>query len=258
MAETEREPSYWAILIGINFYPNERHLQGCVHDVQDIQQFLASGSEHWHTRSFTASTPSDTNSRQPSETSNSWPTFQNITSCLLETRSQAKKGDFVYIHYAGHGISEQRENNTSSLALVLFDEIQGSRYLRGAELAYYLKSMVEYGLHVTLVLDCCFSGDVLRHTEGIRSIDYNPSIDEAYPLDPDIDSNHQVLFQPIRDAHLFPDWIVNPSGYTILSACGPHETAKELKVGEKRHGALSFFLIRALSSLRKRQAVVTH
>ncbi|KAK8085989.1 caspase [Apiospora phragmitis] len=60
-------------------------------------------------------------------------------------------------------------------------------------------------------------------------------------------SLHDGSAQPShRDASLRPNWLVDPDGYTILTACGPREVAKELKFGtDEWYGALSYFLIRA-------------
>ncbi len=47
------------------------------------------------------------------------------------------------------------------------------------------------------------------------------------------------------------NWLLNPDGYTILAACGPHEIAKggapEASAKGERYGALSYFLSEALS-----------
>lgn len=91
----------------------------------------------------------------------------------------AKGGDFVYIHYSGHGT-----RLPSGLALVLLSEDgRGSRYLRGRNLASDLHNMVKKGLRVTLVLDCCFSGSVVRNSDWhgfeVRCIDYNPTVDDV-------------------------------------------------------------------------------
>lgn len=53
----------------------------------------------------------------------------------------ARPGDFVYFHFSGHGTlqptktGKYRENNGSDAALILFDEENGERYLRGIDLA---------------------------------------------------------------------------------------------------------------------------
>ncbi|OPB40490.1 hypothetical protein A0O28_0005690 [Trichoderma guizhouense] len=123
--------------------------------------------------------------------------------------------------------------------------------------------MVKQGLLVTVVLDCCFSGSVLRTRNvrgvGIRSADYDPAIAAAtLPDNEDFFGSRGVSY-PLRNSTLRDEWIVDPDGYTILSACGPHEIARELELstGERR-GALSYFLMEALSALRKRDVDITH
>ncbi|KKP00556.1 hypothetical protein THAR02_07334 [Trichoderma harzianum] len=60
-------------------------------------------------------------------------------------------------------------------------------------------------------------------------------------------------------AALRDQWPVKPDGYTVLLACGPHEIARELELSNgERRGALSYFLMEALSALRRRGADVTH
>jgi hypothetical protein len=261
--------SHWAVLIGINFYVNALNpLKGCVRDVESIKLYLETGSTPVNVDIFRASAPSDPNSNRPVEEPDSWPTFENVTSRLKKITAEAKPGDFVYIHYSGHGTqveassSEYSNSNTGDLALVLYDDVHGCRYLRGLELAYLLNEMVKKGLFVTLVLDCCFSGSVVRlgdpYGDVIRCVDYDYAIDAAYPQYLGRSPSHQVGFSTLRDVRILPTWLVDPSGYTILTACGPHEIARELTFEGERSGALSHFLLRALTSLRKSGAEITH
>ncbi|KAA6413074.1 MAG: hypothetical protein FRX48_02818 [Lasallia pustulata] len=251
---------HWAVLIGINFYMTpSKSLKGCVRDVRIIEQYLKSTETPVHIDVLTASTPSDTKSCHPTEKPGLWPTYENVTSSLKRITDESKPGDFVYIHYSGHGTrkqstcSEHSNKDTGDLALVLFHP-DGSRYLYGLELACQLKEMVNKGLLVTLVLDCCFSGSVVRHghreNTGIRTIPYDAATDAAYSQESRTTIGHQVGFDTLRDAHKLPDWLVNPDGYIVIAACGPHETAQELSLDENiRAGALSYFLVRALTSL---------
>jgi Caspase domain len=268
--EVDAVTNHWAVLIGINFYVNSLNpLKGCVRDVESIKQYLEAASTPVNVDIFRASAPSDPNSLHPAEEPDSWPTFENVTSSLKKITAEAKPGDFVYIHYSGHGTqmeassSEYSNRNTGDLALVLFDDVHGCRYLRGLELAYLLDEMVKMGLFVTLVLDCCFSGSVVRlgdpHGDAIRAVDYDHAIDAAYPQCLGTSPSHQIGFSTVRDIRMLPTWLVDPNGYTILTACGPHEIARELTLeGEKRNGALSHFLLRALTSLRKSSVEITH
>lgn len=261
---------YWAILIGINFYVKDKCLEGCVRDVGKVKQYLAARPMPVNVKSFTASTPSDSNSCYPTEPLDRWPTYENVTSSIKTITDDAKRGDLVYVHYSGHGtrmkeLSRYSNKNTGDLALVLFDDVHGSRYLRGLELAELIHAMVEKGLLVTIVFDCCFSGNVVRygnphHGDGVRATDYDHAVDTAYPQDLGI--IHRFQFNPpaLRDAHIMPTWLVNPSGYTILTACGPHEIAKELELedGGEKSGVLTHFLFRALKSMWKSDVDIKH
>ncbi|KIM93226.1 hypothetical protein OIDMADRAFT_66070, partial [Oidiodendron maius Zn] len=259
--------THWAILIGINFYIGGKCLQGSVRDVQTVKQYLEAGPTPVDITILTATTPPDPGSRRPSEDPELWPTYKNVISTFVRVLEEAKAGDFVYIHYAGHGTreksSERCAHQAGNLAFVLFeDDEHGCSYLKGPLLAGCLRKMVEKGLLVTVVLDCCYSGSVLRGGKvrgaDVRAIDYNPAVDTA--------SQQEALIgfcspsNPFRNATIPTDqWLVNPEGYTILSACGPHERAWEIKIkGQKRIGALTYFLIEALCTLRKSGIVLTH
>ena len=127
------------------------------------------------------------------------------------------------------------------MALVLFHP-DGSRYLYGLELACLLKKMVDKGLLITLVLDCCFSGSVVRHGDreytGIRAVPYDSATDAAYPQKSRTTISHQVGSDTLRNIHKLPKWLVNPDGYIVLAACGPHETAQELSLNENKRTGL--------------------
>ena len=44
MDKAESPTKNWAILIGINFYINDRPLKGCVRDVEAIEKYLRTGT----------------------------------------------------------------------------------------------------------------------------------------------------------------------------------------------------------------------
>lgn len=235
-----------------------------------MKEYLEAGVDSVDITILTASAPDDLSSRLPSGNQDSWPTSLNMIKTLRRVIESAKKGDLVYIHYSGHGAREKSSAKSAhqlgNLALVLFENNEhGISYFKGDILASCLKKMVEKGLLVTVILDCCFSGSVLRTGNvqgvGIRSVDYDSAIAAAtLPEHQDcMYFSSRGVEYPLRDSTLRDQWLVNPDGYTILSACGPHEFAHELELstGERR-GALSYFLMEALSALRKRGADSTH
>jgi hypothetical protein len=256
----------WAVLIGINYYRKDRCLEGSVRDAETIEHYLKAGANHVDIAILTATTPLDPSSGCPIEKPELWPTRANVVSRLTRVLDKAKPGDFVYIHYSGHGtktpgMAQSTNSSIGELALVLFehDEI-GSSYLRGRHLAGALQKMVKKGLLVTLVLDCCFSGSVVRNSDchdlDVRSIDYNAEIDVSNNKE-----YEESLFDVAstwRDSRLERSWLLDPDGYTILSACGPHEKAWELEAEGERRGALTYFLLDALGALRQSDVELTH
>ena len=248
----------FAVLIGIDFY-KDKPLHGCVRDTDLIQQYLESNATPIQVRKLTASIPVDPNSLQPNGEPESWPTFENVLSCFEQVTLLSKAGDYVHIHYSGHGTrkkvsSSYSNSSTGDLALVLLDgtNVPEARYLPGLELAKIIHKMVEKGVKVTLVLDCCFSGSVVRRDDriGVRYLDYNPAIDTTCSTSIAESQTTTLGSSSSRDASMLPNWLINPDGYTILTACGPHEVAEEVTIdGKERQGALSYFLLHTLGKL---------
>ncbi|MCJ1269028.1 hypothetical protein MMC22_008916 [Lobaria immixta] len=261
--------THYAILIGIDAYPN-RPLTSCVHDVLEIKNYLIKELlKSVHIQIFTAAKSTDLKSCNPAEDSVLWPTYDNVTAAFRKVTSLARAGDFVYIHYSGHGtrmepLSEFSNESTGDLALVLLRGEKENRepYLRGWILAHLLKAMVDKGLVVTLVLDCCFSAAVYRDDDDptIRFLPYDAEVDSKYPLSLETlsleKSPEYGADRPAnRDASMLPNWLINPDAYAILVACGPHEFAKGVTSDVRNHGALSYFLLRAFTEcdgLRKK------
>ena len=264
-ANSPPSPNYWAVIIGINYYRNDRCLKGSVRDAESVKLYLETEGKVLHIDSFTATSPPDLNSRHPIEDPTLWPTRANIVTSLKNVLAKAKPNDIVYIHYSGHGtrtpnLSERRYNKARELALVLFEDNDcGSSYLRGSHLAGALRNMVKKGLFVTLVLDCCFSGSIIRDSNGpsfdVRSVEYNAEIDISGAQE-----SEESVFDVVDEARIYmeEDWLVNPKGFTALTGCGPHERAWELENNGERWGALTYFLLNALSTFKKRGEKITH
>ncbi|MCJ1328908.1 hypothetical protein MMC10_005585 [Thelotrema lepadinum] len=252
----KHSPRRWAILIGINLYINDRCLEGCARDVELAEHYLRTASWPVDIVTFTATKLNDDAIRRPQEQAAALPTYENVTASLKKVLDRSESGDLVYIHYSGHGArkvgGEEHGSVTGNLALVLYDDRHGSRYLYGSLLASALHKMAIKGLVVTMVFDCCFSGSAMRNGDTcVRTTQYDPAIEAAYPPE-ESDLRLDDSAWSTRDGHHLPSWLVNPSGYTILAACGPHEVAEELASPEQeKRGALSYFLFQALVSLRR-------
>ena len=253
-----------ALLIGNCFTPHKRReewppLKGCIQDVQMIKKKLVNSIPGIHVHTLTADV-SEEDTIRPFSGTGELPTHSNILSRLERIALNASPGTFVYIHFTGHGtaiepISPYAKSSTGELALVALasDDVTNIQYLRGSELAYWLKKFVENDLKVTLVLDCCASGSVVRDKKdpAARYLPYDAEIDRAHPpasgqsLSIDDEANQPAF----RGASMRPNWLVNPDGYTVLTACGPNQEAQELQIGTEVFGALSYFLIRTFDKL---------
>ncbi|KAF5566591.1 metacaspase-1A [Fusarium napiforme] len=264
MAAAKKSSSRWALLIGVNYYPKDRHLHGSVDDVSDVRAYLEQHSATAiHSSVLTATVPKDhLSTKDPPETPDERPTRANVLKQLRLIIDSAKPGDHVYIHFSGHGTQLPSDNNVGEtgfgeLGLVLYDNGEhGASYFRGRFLAQALKRMVEKGLIVTVALDCCFSGAVTRG-DRIRAMEYDPSLDTDRAEQER--ACKDALGIPGRDARIGRDWLVNPEGYTIITACGPHEKAMEVLVNKtEKRGALTHHLLKALTTLAKVNEDVSH
>jgi len=227
-----------------------------VRHVQDIKAYLEVAIDHVHIRMFTATESIDSDLSCPIEDPQLLPTSRNIKTAFEEVTKSAKVGEFVYIHYSGHGTREIPNNRSynesmGDLALVVLTEEKEKpeTYLYGRSLAYSLNAMVKKGLVVTLVLDCCFSASVYRHEyPSVRYIPYDMEIGSMIPFDfkgslDDIQANKPAS----RDASMLPNWLIDPDKYAILVACDPNEEAGESQFPDGQiHGMLSYFLLEFL------------
>ncbi|RDW82943.1 hypothetical protein BP5796_04434 [Coleophoma crateriformis] len=252
--------THHALLIGAGFTPKERReewpaLKGCVQDVRAIKEQLTKSVPGVSIRMLTASL-TEPDASSPVEDEGDLSSHSNVMSSLEMITLQAAPSTFVYIHFTGHGTaiaptSKFSSNSTGELALVLIagGDATKIQYLRGSELAFWLKKMVDKGLKVTLVLDCCASGSVVRDEKdpSVRYLPYDSTVDAAYPPTPgqSLSLEDEATLPPFRGASMRSNWLVSPDGYTVLTACGPAEVARELQVGQQWYGVLSYFLARA-------------
>ncbi|KAI8716637.1 hypothetical protein NCS52_00957900 [Fusarium sp. LHS14.1] len=258
---------HYALLIGIAWYPGEKKsLEGCVNDVQDLERRLRKHRQNLDIKTLTASPvdparPVAPESCHPIEDEAFLPTYDNVLLNLNSIFSRASSGDFVYIHFSGHGTTVTPTSHgdrkpgasTGDLALVLLEKGKlDTHYLHGQELGVLLKAAVDKGLKLTLVLDCCYSGSVVRNDEVARCLPYDPEVDKKYPpfqWPAALTSDSAVHYPTKRGASMGVSWLINPTGYTVFAACGPSETSGEISINGKHHGILSWFLIRAFGKM---------
>lgn len=265
----------WAILIGVDHYddggPHKtprkdkggqeimyHNLYGCVNDVLAVEDYLVNRVKVPRENIKKLLAPNRDRPRnspwQLPTGPRTEPTYKNIRDALRQVAKSAKEaknaepgkaagkikpGDFVYIHYSGHGArattvfshlrassGDQRAGaavastaETEDHAMVPCDVLYGGAYLRDLEIALLLQDIVDQGLTLTVVLDCCHSGGFTRGDELTRGIE------EVYVSNPAVDEPDNM--EDIAALANGPTWFEEPKGFVVLAACQKLQKANE-------------------------------
>lgn len=272
----------FALLMGLDCYLNSNargyrnfsNLGGCVNDISRVEDFLRSELSVPRERIFKL-TATDVGKRHPQERPARWPTYQNIVGGFRWLVKNAKSGDCVYIHYSGHGARVRTPAALQSFKRGDgFDEVlvpidyceEEDRLLRDFELAHLVWELTSRQLLVTIVLDSCHAGGILRgrptsatgnNTPGaVRSLG---RIDRVFPprkslvaSDQELGATWQRLAQTVRDRTQVDDpcWFLGTGNYVLLAASLASESAYEFTHNNgRKHGALSLALVHSLRHL---------
>ncbi|KAI3554959.1 hypothetical protein CABS01_11633 [Colletotrichum abscissum] len=241
MAERLDQGRKSALLIGIDKYDSDAmpDLHGSLSDVATTEKFL----------NAVAGISNITKLTSPPDPSNDLlPTFDNVTSAFQTLADNAQPGDFIYIHYSGHGtrrptVFRDLKHDTALLdeCLVLARSDRLLDYLRDVEVAFLLKQIADKGATVTFVLDCCHSGGATRGGDGdigVRGV-------EDIPEGSFFDSNRNPIqsvedlkdaWRPLsndienagRGGSVEEHWMTSSKGINFFAACQPDQKAQEV------------------------------
>ncbi len=195
---------------------------------------------------------------RPAEPPHLRPTYQNMVAAFRSLGEEAEPGDRVYVHYSGHGARTPTEypgikgRLARDEALVPCDiGAPGSRYLRDLELATLVQLLVQRGLLVTLVLDCCHAGGAMRSRavpRGVPWADLDPV--PSAVADPETMTR---IWGPMRTEEVayrglsLQSWNAASKGYVLFAACRPDEMAFEYPFDKgEPQGALTYWLLDTL------------
>ncbi|KAL8393900.1 hypothetical protein RB595_003598 [Gaeumannomyces hyphopodioides] len=230
-----------ALLIGINKYDSDAmpDLHGCVADVATTEAFLreAAGIADITKLTSPASAPGSL-----------VPTLDNVHGAFQKLAREAAEGDFIYIHYSGHGTRLPTDfvafkgKNVYDECLVLPAAGRRLDYLRDVEMAFLLKQITDKGATVTFVLDCCHSGGATRDGDddvanGVRGSDNVPrgGFIERDPIGPagELKTSWKppAPGDPDRGAVVVQHWMTASVRVSFLAACRPSQKAQEVPRG---------------------------
>ncbi len=149
-----------ALLIGINDYDRVTRLTGCVHDVEEVENYL---------RNRSAFSPAAEDIRiLRNEEATRANIIEGIRSFLADG---AQPEDTLLVYYSGHGVQEfadpiWQEGDDTLECLVCYDggvTDTADFLLADKELRYLLHGLYEQTkAHIITIFDCCHSGDNTR------------------------------------------------------------------------------------------------
>ncbi|MDD5571960.1 MAG: caspase family protein, partial [Bacteroidales bacterium] len=224
-----------ALVIGIDIYKPENasgsnssrgtwtNLDGCVNDALSIKATLI--SKYGFTENNITFLANDK------------ATKNDIINSLKNLIATSKKGDIVFIYYAGHGsqiknVSSQ-ESDGKDETMVPADAYTGTSDIRDKELNELFYQLAEKGVILTIIYDSCHSGSIGRGlAEKEPKSRYLQPVANAQVDDPS--TPHNLIEKNVL----------------IISAAQDFETAKE-QVDEQNnpHGAFTFAFLQALKTL---------
>ncbi|OTA85791.1 hypothetical protein M434DRAFT_400114 [Hypoxylon sp. CO27-5] len=269
MAELDggmRTPSRWAVLIGVNFYSSSNpkmNLDGCGNDVIAIYNFLRDYLGVPKTNIIVLLALDPNSSTSPTQFLDGLiitPTKANIFAAIDKVVSQAAPGDFVHIHFSGHGDREstrypdRKPKHAKDELLCLVDDED----ITDVEFGEMLDGLVSppNSFVVLATLDCCFSGGATRKKDF--AIRCKPRLGIQDEIEESISSEDWTP-RRLRTAMPVQSWLYRDRDYNALTACQPFETSREgrLSSGEW-HGALTSTLMSCLKSLGNERLSTTY
>lgn len=230
----------WALLIGIDRYPNFAKLTGCINDVQVMRQVLIN--------SFNFS------ENHVAVLTDEQATREGILAAMKDLVRRVEEEDVVIFHYSGHGSQmpdrEGDEPDGKDETIVPYDsgrKLLPNRDITDDEIYLWLKDLTAKTSALTLIFDCCHSGTIVRDDFGgeVRWAEEDDRPLDQLPPSP-IPMASRGLLDGGRDVGR-SGWLPLGERYALISGCSRDEKSFEVEEPEGvRHGALTFFLSQEL------------
>jgi hypothetical protein len=253
-----------ALLIGVDKYTYPiPSLAGCVNDISHVEQFLLNNLKIDTNNIIKLVTLENNKEKSDYKLS---PTRKNIINAFNNITENAKSGQQVYIHYAGHGSRvdtidphwKKIKDKDEVLVPTNVDDPEFN-YIRDIEMVYLLKKMIDKGLVVTAVFDCCHSGGVTRgdidtRVRGVDDINGNLVKDKkslVAPYEELYNNWKEIVYNnknnsetPTRNTQNIQ---MSPlKGCVSIAACTSIQKAHETKINGEQRGVLTHWFLDTL------------
>lgn len=225
-----------ALMIGIDDYRgNGLHpLKGCIHDLENLAAVLGQDAHGFGTVLLR----------------NQEATRNGILTAMSSLLERAEDGDQVVFYWSGHGATLRFGPGRHFETLVPFDSSRtgnwsDNRDITDRELFGWICRISEKGARLTLIIDGCRSGGIVRDLVA-RPRGATGESNPGGGLDLDKNAFLPVEFDSGRVG--CSGWFPISDRYTLLAACESHENCREVvdpNTGQHR-GVFSLELQRAL------------
>jgi metacaspase-1 len=218
-----------ALLVGLNRYPDpDNTLRGCLNDVRQMHALLRT---HFDFRSGSAiSTLTDAEA-----------TTAAIVQQLHWLVDEAAPGDVLVFHYSGHGSQvDDRHGDEVDDGLdeiICPYDLDWNDPFTDDDLCEIVGKLPT-GANLTVVLDCCHSGTGLREPAGGKS-----SERQRYMAPPTMPRRTASLTLR-RFGHR-----ASQRGAVLVAGCRADQVSADALIDGDYHGALTYYLCRALDEL---------
>ncbi|GAB1520211.1 hypothetical protein RhiTH_003284 [Rhizoctonia solani] len=244
--DIDNNNSFYALVIGINDYPNLDRLSGAIADADRVVKFLSTNLQ----------VPLDHIINLRNEEASRAAIIQGFFK--LRDDPRIVKGDPIFIYYAGHGGSrrEKRNSGAANEVQVIFPYDYGGQELESDRLincipdqtiATLLNSLSEEkGNNITVVFDSCHSASGSRDGSGVF-----PSMQPRcapllhdIPCDLDDDILGAAPARQRKSRSVEPILCTDQGSHVLLAACGSREKAWE----QDQQGRFTTALLEVLQS----------
>jgi hypothetical protein len=244
--EDDREPSKFAVIIGINKYdPNlNADLNGCINDAEGMYDILT------NTYNF----PKDNVRMLTDYRATGESMFERIEWLL----SHRVPGDELVLHYSGHG-SQVRDRDGDELNDYLDEilcptDLDWDSPFTDDEITWCFNKKAD-GVFLTFICDSCHSGSITRSIGNFPSddkIEERPRFINP-PLDIKARNNSDTLGK-----HKIGKTLEGPQEHVLLSGCRDDQTSSDAYIDGRWQGALTSSLIQTIKANPHRDWIAIH
>ena len=226
-----KQPSKYAILIGINYRDTSKELDGCINDMNNIKKLLINSLGF-----------KENNILLITDDTNIQPTKANILNSLTDLVKDSIPGDTLFLAYSGHGTHTQSSINKDELygqdqLIIPIDANSIQDCIFDNDLNNIIKTNIKDGVNFFGLMDACYSGSIfdLKYSYMTDSL----SNTEKY-------KNFMVTNNPYINS-------INKGNVFVLSGCKDNQKSADATLRDGINvsyvGAMTYTFLNSIETL---------